>query len=491
MRPFSKTLRAPLAIAAVAVIVLMPADVPASTRLQEQVRAQGGPRQAPTHLTFKPGHSVKKQQLIGGSWNIFTCSPLPLGMIYVDQDWETGKHLLNKTYTDYQVAGCDEGSSFEVGPPGERVCVFLWGDTMYFGAEDAVAATTSTDPEAGVALQFLREGDGSTFVVGNHVPFPMTTDDVPEGGISIAGDTYIACSTGYDNTSNTHPPYLNKHTVLTHVLRDLRPGTWDVGRTVSSNANGGHFVELSLVQHGDEIYMFGTGGAQDSNIYLARIPAKQNVPYPKNNFWTAKQPTQYFAGYKRAIGTRRILGPNWIGTETDARVTPVVVDNPIVNGQPLNLGPTAKKVSVQFEPRLGLWLMTFEGGRQQRDIGDPNRVEGIYFSYATQPWGPWEQPQLIYNAARDGGFGTYINNPDLTIAPDNPYATTAPTGGPQGPTIGQNDPCTEPGHVYAPFMIQRFNKIDKNYTTFSLYYVMSTWNPYTPLLMRSDFSIIH
>jgi hypothetical protein len=183
--------------------------------------------------------------------------------------------------------------------------------------------------------------------------------------------------------------------------------------------------------------------------------------------------------------------PDWGTTETDPKVTPVVVDNPIVNGQPLNLGPTAKKVSVQYEPRLSLWLMTYDGGKQQKEIGDPNHVQGIYFSYATDPWGPWNPPQLIYNPARDGGYGKYINNPDLTIAPNNPYATTARTGGPQGPTIGKNDPCTDPGHVYAPFMIHRFNKIDPNYSTLSLYYTMSTWNPYTPLLVRSEFSITH
>ena len=45
------------------------------------------------------------------------------------------------------------------------------------------------------------------------------------------------------------------------------------------------------------------------------------------------------------------------------------------------------------------------------------------------------------------------------------------------------------GDTYGPFMIGRFNKIDNDARMISIYYTLSTLNPYTVLLMRSDFRI--
>jgi hypothetical protein len=50
-----------------------------------------------------------------------------------------------------------------------------------------------------------------------------------------------------------------------------------------------------------------------------------------------------------------------------------------------------------------------------------------------------------------------------------------------------NDPQTERGAIYAPFMIERFLRVEGD--SLKIYYVMSTWNPYTVVKMRSDFTI--
>ena len=138
--------------------------------------------------------------------------------------------------------------------------------------------------------------------------------------------------------------------------------------------------------------------------------------------------------------------------------------------------------------------MTYDGGWQEsKEVKDPvtgkticrgtdtDRISGIYFTYATDPWGPWAPAQLIYNAATGGGFGTYIHNVDVDWGP---------TGGPQGPIIGSGgDECKDRGATYGPFMVSRFNQIDSAGKMLSIYYTMSTLNPYTILLMRADFTI--
>ena len=70
----------------------------------------------------------------------------------------------------------------------------------------------------------------------------------------------------------------------------------------------------------------------------------------------------------------------------------------------------------------------------------------------------------------------------------NPSIVPDPPGdGLNGPTIGDNDPYTTAGVIYAPLMIERFTTVAGN--TLKIYYTMSTWNPYTVVKMRSEFTI--
>jgi hypothetical protein len=447
-------------------------------------------------LGFNAGSTRKVQQLIGGSWpptsSVGYC--VPAGPTRVDVDWQTGAPLLNKTYSsgNLQVGGCDLGYSFEGQLKDERVLYFLCGDTLYFGAEDAVAVSRSTRPEKGLALKFLAEpSSGTAFLVGNHVSFDMTADNVPEAGVGIGDDNYVICATGHEIGGTT-----TKYTILTHFdgrsPRDANGlyGAWDQGRVISSNADGGHFIQVSLVKHDGHVYMFGTGGYRSSDIYLAEIDATPGVPFPDNGFWNGAG-TRYFTGLvtnvvgKQGHVQKSVISPTWSTVETDPSVTPVVFDNPQVDGTPVcppypGDCPTAGNLSVDYVGSLGLWIMTFDGGRQQESGGDPNRLNGIYFSWAKEPWGPWSQPVQIFNLADDGGFGQFVYNGN---------ASFGPTGGPEGPTIdpAKNDPCSTRGANYAPYIVKPFTQVKGN--TLTLYYNLSTWNPYTIVLMSSTFTI--
>jgi hypothetical protein len=478
------------------------------------VIALAGPAFAQT-LTFQPGTSQKVQQVIGGSWNALYCSGFTNQ--YTDQDWQTGSVLLNRTHTDAQVDGCDMGCTFEglipnailLNPP-EHALFFLNGDTLGQQAQDAMAISTSRDPLRGLALSYLSESNGGTFVVGNHTPgVDMGINNVPEAGITIGDDMYVICSTGYQNGGQA-----TKYSVITHFsasagfLQKTPPtsmyGNWDVGETISTRTdpNGGHFIHVSLVHEGDHVWMFGEGNYRQSDIYLAKVFSRESVPYKHNGFWNFSKNVRYFAGIPTGTAV-----PKWVASEDDPALAPVVQDDPSHTAACFQPGGTVGNISVQYEASLKLWLMTYDGGRQEGGCADPDEIGGIYFTYAPHPWGPWATPQLIFNATRDLGFGNYIANPpelwdgNLGKYVKNPYASAGNTGGPLGPMIGWNGDCTDAnqnhcpcytvGGVYAPFMIGRFNQFAGSTTTggtLTIYYTMSTWNPYTVLLMESTFT---
>ncbi|MGZ8868627.1 MAG: DUF4185 domain-containing protein [Thermoanaerobaculia bacterium] len=390
-----------------------------------------------TRLTWVPGSTVMVEQMVGdcdygAQARTGQCTP-----------------TTSRTATRAKVLGTDIGSSFE----SQGNLIFLFGDTIgptedYF-ASDTMASSTSTDPAAGLFLDFFTRSDGSPFFV--RIPgVRMGAAEVPHAGIRLDSGTYIVCDTGKD--INLPNPNANAYSVLTRFDEAQRRFT--ALRTISSLPNG-RFVTTSLHAFGSDVLMYGLGAYRASDVYLAVVPV--------SSFDTG-QGTRYFAGLANGQ-------PTWSSSESAS--VPVVVDNPL-NGPPWpNDTPTIGYVSVTFSEDLGLWLMTYDGGARSQTTA------GVYFAYASEPWGPWSEPQLIFNARRDGAMGTFIHDPSILPNP--------PGDGLNGPTIGQNDPHTTRGGIYAPYMIERFTTVSGN--KLSIYYTLSTWNPYTVVEMRSDFTI--
>jgi hypothetical protein len=464
-----------------------------------------------THKVSLPGDPFSVGQLIGGQFNVESCNG---GLkVFTDRDWQDGRPVLNDTFDDSDIKGADLGTSFDGVLNGKRVLFFLPGDINNLNADNSMAVSHSGSPDH-FALRFLKEtrgpNKGTTFLFGkgNHVPFKMGPDNNPQAGVSIDGANYVVFKTGHEINGDASGEY----SILTHFDDTNLHRMWDVApsainllpRIISSNDSGGHFVQVALVHHGDYVYMFGTGFYRKSSIYLARIHSKSDEPFPTNNFWTGLEPTQYLRSFLISGGT---VSPDWSESESDAM--PLVDDQYVsVHGVDVNVcanptiecspprrcgqssshacGPSVGNFSVQFEASLGLWIMTFDGGRQKDCQGDPDHIHGIYLSYAKDPWGPWSTPQNIFNPATDGGFGNFIYNPD---DPCNSFATPLTIGGPAGPALNPKESCNTRGDAYGPFMIKRFNSVDPSGTTLSIYYTVSTFNPYTIVLMHSDFTI--
>lgn len=386
-------------------------------------------------LTWNAGSTVKLEQVIG------------------DKDWAawakgTTLPTANQTATRYNILGTDIGTSFE----DNGKLMVLFGDilpvtfTPGFGAPDPVAFSTTTDGDSPMSLSVITGSDGKTplFVRMPGAGIDMGGNNVPNAGISLSDGVYIVINTGATPTTGQ----TNARSIL--VRFNQAAGTFTAGRTISQAASGGRFVFTTLRASGSDVYMFGTGNYRASDIYLSVIPA--------SDFWGGGS-TRYYAGHVNGQ-------PNWSTSESAA--VPIVQDNPLKTA---SYSPTVGNMTVGYSTDLGLWIMTFDGGRQSGQTG------GFYFTYAKEPTGPWASPQLIFNPTRDNALGTYIHNP-----------SAVPSDGLTGPTIGPNtDPVTSPGAAYAPMLIERFTRAAGN--TLKIYYLNSTWNPYTVVKMRSEFTI--
>jgi hypothetical protein len=108
-----------------------------------------------------------------------------------------------------------------------------------------------------------------------------------------------------------------------------------------------------------------------------------------------------------------------------------------------------------------------------------SNTPGIWMRLAERPWGPWSRPQTIFNAKRDGGFCHFIHRAVNAKNPTPCDDLSAPE------RIGQE------GTHYAPYLISRFTTGDGARATSTFYYTMSTFNPYTQVIMKATIQGSH
>ena len=411
------------------------AQRPNAQRLKPERRRPEAPQRVPKDRSTLPviryveGSTVKLEQLIG------------------DYDKQLHKPTLSQTFTRFKVEGTDLGNSFE----NNGVVWFLFGDTLgaLDRALDSFATSDASDPELGVQLDFPTTYLNHTYLTVSPAGINMGPFNVPAAGIQIAGRTYVTISTNHSE-NNDNPTDRSVVTTFHQSSILLNPSWFEAGRTISQ-LPGGHFIKMSLhAQPGPIaglpgslpfIMMGGTGWYRHSDAYLAIVPVAQ--------FATGKG-TLYFKGFDKAGA------PTWSQNESEAK--------PIVrNG-------TMGDLSVTWCAPLSLWLMTY-------DSRSPAQ-QGIQFQYSRTPWGPWSKPQILFNATSDGGYGKFIHDPG--IHPDD---------GLEGPVIGkgQRNPAAVKGGTYAPYVVERWTKVQGS--ELDLYYVMSTWNTYVVMLMKSRLRI--
>jgi uncharacterized protein DUF4185 len=361
-------------------------------------------------ITFVPGSTTKLQQLVG------------------EEDKERRVPTLSKTFTRYGIRGTDLGYSFE----HEGLAYFLFGDTVgrLDRALDTIATTAARDPDAGVRLDFLTDGD--KYVTIQPSGISMGPFEVPVSGIDLGGRMYVIVRTAHASDWSTDKTMLTRFTppASFEPLRQIS------GRflTMSTHVEPPGPPTLGLPPGGPYVLVWATAKYRQSDAYLFIVPAAR---------FETGEGTLYYAG---SDGTG---APKWSPRESDA--APIVTDG------------TLGDVSVTWSKDLGVWLMTY----------DHRAPRGIFFQSSPKPWGPWSPRQPV---AVPGDVAAYLHDPGRV-----------PDDGLGGPTIGKNDPQTTHGGMYAPYVVERWTKLQG--TTLSLFYTLSTWNPYVVVLMKSQFKV--
>ncbi len=342
-------------------------------------------------------------------------------------DWERDEFTLNRTPI-IGIMGTDLGSSFV----HEGKTYFLFGDTAglsLFGG-DSIAYTTDTDPEQCLKLQFLTNAVGkfrSLSIPGVSTGFM----EVPIGGFSANGNMYII--------------YTTDATLFTPMTRSVLARSSDNGEhfTRVYDLSREKFINVSPsvvdpaqipglpVDSGGGVLMWGSGEYRKSSPYLAFLPL---------NSVEDSKTIRYYAGLSEDGK------PRWTEHES--------------NAEALFKQACIGELSATWNPFIRKWLILY------------NCPKGIFFRTADAPWGPWSKPGILFNPWRDDGFCHFIHASWLSNWCDavNDLGRGFTSGG-----------------VYGPYMLPNFFKGTETSTT--IYYVLSTWNPYQVVLMKSILEI--
>jgi hypothetical protein len=354
-------------------------------------------------------------------------------------DYQMESPTRSQSLSRYSVGGTDLGYPFE----HDGRLYLLFGDTAGSvpDGRDSIAFSRDTDPDACPQLDWIA--DGNTFRPIQAAGVSLAYFEVPTTGFSANGAMYVFVWTDHKalmKDANNNEVFSNP---LGHAAL-LRSD--DNGRTYRLiwDRLGDNLIYLAaaLVDNsqvpgasengGQGLLIFGSGKYRSSSPYLAYVPLDKVEQ---------KSSVTYFKGLDSATGR-----PDW-GAQEEAA--------------PLFQHPCVGELSVTWNSNLRQWMMLY-------NCNNPN---GVVARVADHPWGPWSAASVLFDPATDAGSCYFIRgNPDCGPASD-----------PFGPADGG------PGGIYAPYVIPRFTRAGLHDTT--IYYTLSTWNPYQVSLMKSTLAL--
>jgi Domain of unknown function (DUF4185) len=201
-------------------------------------------------------------------------------------------------------------------------------------------------------------------------------------------------------------------------------------------------------------------------------------PYNENLATVAEKYLKAPSGWRYFAGQQQNGLPMWKMNENDPAVQPLVPFG-MFDSDPTDIRYEFHKClgyfSVRYVQRAKKWVMLYTC-----DVR-PHSLRGVYMRTATLPWGPWSAPDRIFDPS--DGYCRFMHLPVGCL----------PEGCPSGINPFEEEkrhgPNREVGGEYAPFLLpSRYAKPAPNGQT-SIYYLMSTGNPYQVVLMRSDVNL--
>jgi ankyrin repeat protein len=351
--------------------------------------------------------------------------PNKICQIVGEYDRERGRLTANRTLTRYGLSGTDLGVPFE----HKGRTYLLFGDSNGIHGGDCVAHSNDTNLDDGLHLDFVADENGSYKAV--EVPGISQGDmEVPVEGVSVNGTMYTYHTTDFSTKAV--------------IGRTVVAVSRDDGRTFEYlyDLSRKHFLNVSVVKKDVRerksalgsadtgLFIFGSGEWRKSDVRLAFQPSS-GIESPES--------IRYFAGLD-GFGK-----PVWSPLEGDVK--------------PLFHQSCVGELSAAYVGCMNKWLILYNCG--SKDFG-------VYMRTADHPWGPWSEPQLVYEPSRDPGLCRFMH---------------------QTWESKKCDILQEPGRenfhgvVYGPYIFE--NHITGDSRSATIYFTLSTWNPYTVVLMKT------
>lgn len=344
-----------------------------------------------------------------------------------DYDRQFKKNTNNLTFSNYQIWGTDLGVPFQYKDKTYLLFGDIPGDIGFGVDRDPIAYTTDNNPEDGIDLTFITK----SAKLYNPITIPGISQgafEVPLDGIEVNNKMYI-----YHTTD--------------HMTRSVLARSDDGGlsfKLIEDSISVDHFINISINkvkrshfpnlpgQWDKVLVALGTGIFRKSAVYMY-CQAEDSIEF--------KESIYYFSGLENQM-------PIWSKNEKDA--VPVV---------DISCGG---ELSTAYNPLLEKWLILYAC----------DNPRGILLRTADNPWGPFGNEQLIFDPWQDNGYCNFIHtNWNYSVCDS------------------VQDPGREYqwGGEYAPYMFKDMSTIKDSLVT--IYYTMSTWNPYTVVLMKSTLVI--
>jgi hypothetical protein len=339
-----------------------------------------------------------------------------------DWDMERNESTTSLTYTRYGVAGTDLGVSFEHN--GELI--FLFGDTV---GRNAFPFSGKDDSFAHTTDATVADGLNLTFYTAKPEKFlPPWVPGVSQGAFEVPMEGVEVNGVAYVFFTINHT---EERTMGGSILAKLDDATLNFTYLYTFSTDKFINVHTAVVENQLLAGLPESTGEGlliwGSGEYRASDPYLAFMPLESIE---DKSALSYFAGLTDSGN------PIWSKSEADA--------------QPLFHDPVIGELSVAWNQYLERWIMLYTG---------------VAMRSSPLPWGNWSEKQVLFNPFTDDGYGHFIHLPGH----DN---ITDPT---------RDD---EIGGTYGPYIIDKFTT--GNEQTSTIYFTLSTWNPYTTVLMQAQ-----
>lgn len=335
--------------------------------------------------------------------------------------WIATEHLGRLTNTatnpirDVGLAGTDLGVSFEASGR----LVFLFGDSWTVDKQDWDADSVALAPLAALArdarptLEWLTRARSKRFLPLAPKDLALGGMNVPVEGVEDGDRTYIFFDGGWDAARKRHT-----HSLLAHTRK------WEFeSLTLDHSVASDKFLNVSVVVDAGTAWIFGTGVYRKSSVYLARVPLAKLADRAAWSYWPSFEPGE-------------------------------------ASAQPLIEASDYGELSVRRLPRTELWCMSANSGSPR----------GIHLRTATAPTGPWSAPQVIFDPARDRGYGGFMHQSASAVGFDDGLSEA----GRENEWGGEYGPYIVPAWCSSPIA-----------GVHGLVFTLSSWNPYQVHLMRA------